>query len=142
MSNTCKLCKNETKLLKKSHLIPDFMYKNIYDEEHKLMYISSSKEEGDKKGIGFQYTGEYEKYILCKKCDNEILGKLESYAAFVLNGGRCSKESAPIYQNIRLPNGSEFALLQNLLYDKFKLFLSSLGNKLYLWANYLLYEYK
>lgn len=40
---SCKLCLEEKILLKKSHIIPEFMYKDLYDENHKLISFDNEK---------------------------------------------------------------------------------------------------
>ncbi len=39
MKGTCRLCLQDS-VLRKSHIIPEFFYKNTYDEEHRLPEIS------------------------------------------------------------------------------------------------------
>lgn len=72
----CKLCLQEKRLIKKSHIIPDFMYKGIFDDKHKIVQkdFLNSRE-------SFPSDGIYDKHILCAKCDNEIINSYESYAA-------------------------------------------------------------
>ncbi|GEM_PF-2942036 len=33
----CKLCLKDKPLIKKSHIIPDFMYREIYDEDNRIV---------------------------------------------------------------------------------------------------------
>jgi hypothetical protein len=37
MTDTCNLCKKESKL-KNSHILPEFMYQNLYDTKPKRFY--------------------------------------------------------------------------------------------------------
>lgn len=57
--------------------MPNFMYKQLFGEKHRLVHIDMN----DLTNRKFQQSGHTEKDILCAKCDNEILGKLERYAS-------------------------------------------------------------
>jgi hypothetical protein len=113
----CRLCLKNEGLLKRSHIIPDFLYQDIFDEKHRLVkfttLITNSKQSLP--------NGEYESDILCQNCDNEIIGSLESYASQILFGGKI-KVSA---RNFVKPDGLEFTQVADLDYKKFKLFLLS-----------------
>ncbi|MEM5537455.1 hypothetical protein WNY58_13750 [Neptuniibacter pectenicola] len=76
----CKLCGNEKKL-HRSHIIPEFMYKSMYDEESRFNVISSIPD----KIYPPKQKGEWE-WLLCKDCEQHI-SKYEDYAARLLNGG-------------------------------------------------------
>lgn len=80
----CKLCGKHAKLLKKSHIIPNFMYRGLFDESNKMSVVPLDNPQAKPQ---FIQTGYFEKYILCGKCDNELLGSLEKYAATLLYGG-------------------------------------------------------
>lgn len=114
----CKLCLKEEKLIKRSHIIPDFMYQDIFDEKHRMVRF-------DPKVLSTKTSvpnSEYEGFILCKRCDNEIIGKLEDYASKVLFGGKINVS----LENFIKPDGLEFTQIKGLDYTKFKLFLLSL----------------
>jgi len=118
----CKLCHQEKELLKKSHIIPNFMYKDFFDENHMALMISCRDFSSAQK----KYTGEYEPNILCKTCDNEIIGRTETYAKDILYGGNnISMVNIPNCVNERNKNGIEFTYCQGIDYKKFKLFLLS-----------------
>ena len=53
----CKLCLKEKKLLKKSHIIPKFMYKGLFDENHKILVSKVNPLKKEK----LQSDGAYEK---------------------------------------------------------------------------------
>ena len=36
MPKTCKLCLREKPLIKRSHILPNFLYRLLYDENHTL----------------------------------------------------------------------------------------------------------
>lgn len=65
-------------------------------------------------------TGEFEKYILCEKCENEVLSKYEKYGASVLKGGVELKMS---HKKI---SGLSFLEIEDIDYTKFKLFILSI----------------
>ena len=76
----CNLCL-ENKELVNSHIFPEFMYKPLYDKDHRFNILENSGGKIKKrlpKGI-------YEK-LLCKECDNNIIGKYESHASSVMFG--------------------------------------------------------
>jgi len=69
------------------------------------------------------YTGFFEKNILCKECDNIILGENENYACKILYGGKVVGVSMVNEIN---PNNVEWTKAVGVDYKKFKLFLLSL----------------
>ena len=116
----CNLCKRKTTLMKKSHIIPDFMYQEIYDEKH-FLFRGTAKNLENAKTVP---TGEYDSNILCEKCDNEIIGSFEGYASGVLFGG-LPEDKKPITQNGMI-NDIPVIFIDNVEYNKFKLFLLSM----------------
>jgi len=114
----CKLCLQEKDLLKRSHIIPNFMYKELFDEKHILVKIDLSTNKDD-----LVQSGEYEANILCKDCDNSILGGLENYANNVLYGGNIKGIS--MVNEINKHNVS-YTKCSGIDYKKFKLFLLSI----------------
>ena len=114
----CRLCLSEKPLLKESHIIPDFQYKELYDDKHRIVRISHR----DQRSSSIP-NGEYEANILCADCDNRVLGSVEGYASSVFNGGAKPQIFA---ENHRKPDGLEYLLVSGIDYAKFKLFLLSL----------------
>ena len=108
----CKLCK-ENKLLVDSHILPEFLYSPLYDEQHKFNFLSMN--EG--KVIKQLKIGVYEK-LLCKKCDNIIIGQYENHASKILFGD--GKKEIEITKN------NYGHLIKGLDYKLFKLFQISL----------------
>jgi hypothetical protein len=105
---TCKLCLKE-KDLKKSHIIPEFIYSSLYDEKHRFHEISDDVKKKNKphqKGISER--------LLCFECE-QLLSKYERYASLVLNGG----------YNPNVRNEGKLVHLGNIEYSKFKLFALS-----------------
>lgn len=113
----CKLCQEERELCNESHIIPNFLYKELFDDKHRIFRLST-----DSPRIDNVSNGEYEGGILCFDCDNRVLGGFESYASMVFHGGVRGISS----QNFRKPDGLEFSRLGGIDYKKFKLFLLSL----------------
>lgn len=74
----CRLCKNEA-TLRNSHVIPEFYYKPIYDQEKKRFYSVSSD---DEKKPQHHQKGLREK-LLCDTCEGR-LSKWETYFANLL----------------------------------------------------------
>ena len=108
----CKLC-NKDKELVNSHILPEFLYKPLYDEEHEFNLISVK----DGKITQKLNKGVYEK-LLCQHCDNIIIGEYEDHAAKVLFGD--GKKEIEI---IKTKFGH---LIRGLDYRLFKLFQISL----------------
>jgi len=126
----CKLCGFEKKLIK-AHIIPEFMYKDLYNEDHKFYEFSVQDILEGKKLKPFVQIGEFDKNILCSECDNEILGSLEKYAQKVLFGKNLAPKDTPDCQNYDL-EGYEFSECKNVDYKSFKLFLLSI-----LWRSHI-----
>jgi len=119
----CKLCLEEKPLLKKSHIIPEFMYNGFYDKNHRMLKVSMQ----DMTIFSKPRTGEYDSDILCRECDNVRIGKLESYAKTIIYGGSegLSESQIPRGENRVDQEGTEVTYFENLDYKKFKLFLLS-----------------
>ena len=119
MNKECELCGEEKELCKRSHIIPNFMYRDLFDEKGRMNLIQTK--EGQYEIKGFRQSGEKEGGILCPTCDNERLGKLERYASLILYGG---------YSRIAEPrqtfDGLRYLYCADLDYTKFKLFLLSI----------------
>lgn len=109
---TCALCLNDKKLVE-SHIFPEFLYKPLYDSEHKYLVVSSSPTIPIRK----RPKGIYER-LLCAECDNIIIGTYEDYVAKVLFGDG-SKE-------IEIETKRIGFFVNDLDYNKFKLFQLSL----------------
>ena len=118
----CKLCNEDKKLLKHSHIIPDFMYKGLFDEKHFIAPLDLIEFEVKK----FISNGFYDSNILCEKCDNNILGSLESYASIVIWGGKGNPKSYPSTEHKTNQLNQKYLYLTNIDYSKFKLFLLSI----------------
>ncbi len=101
----CKLCLLERDL-RKSHIIPEFLYRPAYDEKHRYAALRQ-----DKNGLDLIQKGFYEP-LLCADCE-QLLGRYESYFAHLWY--RSS-------QRLPLSTRREFIHLTGLDYGRFKLF--------------------
>jgi hypothetical protein len=125
----CNLCKENKPLIKKSHIIPDFMYQGLFCDKHFIVHTTLDNLDKSKKIPHGIYDGN----ILCAKCDNEVIGSLESYASKVLFGGTFKDQmECPDFTPAKSPEGLVSLQVQNINYEKFKLFLLSI-----LWRSHL-----
>jgi len=72
--STCKLC-NINKAIENSHIIPEFMYKPVYDSKHRYMPFTSK----DCKTVKIEQKGIRED-LLCPECETKF-SKLETEAS-------------------------------------------------------------
>ena len=114
------LCYEEKQLIKRSHLIPNFMYKGIEDDKNRLYKISTLNLTHFK----IVQSGDYEEYILCHDCDNKRLSKLERYANNYLYS-REYRTNNKVFEKAN-NHGICSILCKNIDYDIFKLFLQSI----------------
>lgn len=117
----CKLCNENKKLIKCSHIIPDFMYKGLFNEKHFIAPVDLIEFKAKK----LIPTGSYDSNILCENCDNQIIGNLESYSSIVIWGGQGKAESYPKFEGRLNQLNQKYLHLINIDYTKFKLFLLS-----------------
>ncbi|QXP79010.1 MULTISPECIES: hypothetical protein [Winogradskyella] len=123
--STCKLCKEKKSLIKKSHIISEFLHKEIFDENHKLIAFDPKELRKTNPSISRPSSGAYEGNLLCKKCDNEIIGKYESYVSKLLN--KKLNKNEKIKCNIKHSKDKGTIIeLSDLNYSSLKLFLLSL----------------
>ncbi|MDA3798402.1 MAG: hypothetical protein PF692_04900 [Kiritimatiellae bacterium] len=99
----CRLCKSDGKLCY-SHIIPEFLFKPIYNEKHQITIVDDSKEVYStiQKGV--------REHLLCKKCE----GLFEKWEKYFL-------ELWFEELNITVMN-EKLLKSENIDYDKFKLF--------------------
>lgn len=106
---TCRLCEKEVPL-KKSHIIPEFLYSSLYDEKHRFHKLSideNKKNTLPQKGV--------RELLLCGDCEQR-LSKYERYSSLILNGG---------IELIIKREGRLFHL-EGVQYNSFKLFALSI----------------
>lgn len=123
----CKLCLQDKQLIKASHIIPDFMYQDLYDDKHKLILFNPHEIIKGKGYIKKPSTGEYEGGLLCKTCDNELLGGIyENYVSKVMYADEISEDVRVQITRCKNEHGVEYSNFTNLDYTKYKLFLLSI----------------
>lgn len=108
-SDPCKLCGGPGPL-RKSHILPEFLYKSLYDEKHRYVGVRPDPESKNP----FQQTGLRE-YLFCGGCEDR-LSAWETYAAEVLRNLPDTTQARP----------GEVVEVQGVDYTKFKLFQLSL----------------
>lgn len=115
----CQLCLEDKVLLKNSHIIPNFLYKGLFDVKHKIVNVNLN----DFSDATYHQTGFKDKNILCADCDNVVIGKHERYASNTIFGNNESIE-------IETYSGDEIVLpyvrFKNLNYTSIKLFFLSI----------------
>ena len=125
----CKLCKEEKKLVKESHIIPGFMYNHsgLFDEDHKIVKVTVPSD-SEKPFYGKKISqGEYEAGLLCEECENRVIGStLEGYAKRIIFGGQVRDSEKPIFTKKQFSGNKTVTLCENIDYHKFKLFLLSI----------------
>ncbi len=102
----CKLCLKK-RVLKNSHIIPEFIYSSIYDEKHRLAIISN-------KGTMYAEQKGLREYLLCGDCE-ATLSKYERYI---------SLNFVNQLENSNL--NDELLLMEGLDYKQFRLFAVSI----------------
>ena len=91
---TCALCLGEAPL-RNSHVIPEFLYRSLYDEKHRLHQVSADPAQPNiylQKGL--------REPLLCELCEQRF-SVSERYASMLLNGG--------VGVSVRLESGSGLA---------------------------------
>lgn len=106
---SCSLCRNNVEL-KKSHIIPEFLYKTLYDKKHRFHVLSTSTETPHR----LLHKGLYER-LLCEDCEQKF-SAWEHYASLALNGG------IPLI----ISHKNNLICISGLDYKKFKLFQLSI----------------
>ena len=122
----CKLCMEEKQLVKKSHIIPDCMYRNFSDEHNSYVEVLPEELLDQNSLSRRRRSGIYEGDILCKNCET-IISKFESYGCPILySEGTLNPKIAINAKHFTTNKGKTFSTLENLDYTKFKLFLLSI----------------
>ena len=101
----CALCLRDLQL-QRSHVIPEFFYKQVYDSDPKRFYTVSSDAETRTRT---RQSGEWE-WMLCRECENR-LSRWETYVA------RLFGQQAPLLE----PRGNKL-VARGVDYATFKLF--------------------
>jgi len=108
-SDPCKLCGGRGPL-RRSHILPEFLYESLYDEKHRYVGI---RPDPDSKNP-FEQLGLRE-YLLCGGCEGR-LSVWETYAANVLRNLPDTAQARP----------GEVVEVRDVDYTRFKLFQLSL----------------
>jgi len=99
----CPLCKKTVKSLhKKSHLIPEWMYKDCYYDKHKLLYANTISKDIREKQKGF-----YDE-IICCNCESESQ-TYDHYASLILH-----QKNSSVYKAINRTT-KQIALKEEIL---------------------------
>jgi hypothetical protein len=117
----CNLCFKKNGSVK-SHVIPKFMFKSIFDEKHKISRIDFTADHRSTTSD----TG-YDTKILCKECDTGLLNNYEIYACntfFKAIEGKRAKKIILTSKEKR--EGFERINVSGLDYNKLKLFFLSI----------------
>ena len=78
MTTVCRLCRTEGEICR-SHILPEFLYRPLYDEKHRFSILVAGAE-----GKRYGQRGLTER-ILCHACEQRLC-KYERYAAAVMSG--------------------------------------------------------
>jgi hypothetical protein len=115
----CKLCLNKTELCD-SHIIPDFMYKDFYNQYNKIekMYVEQPER------VIRSSSGEYEVNFLCKDCEC-LISKFETYAKIILTNFE-NDYSSDDGMSFSINEMRNIYNIENVDYKKMKLFFISL----------------
>lgn len=81
----CELCLNDTDLIKKSHIYPNFLYKGLFDSKHTIRQFTIQDIIEGNLNVKRPRTGVYEANLLCPMCENRVISNYESYAAKLFN---------------------------------------------------------
>ncbi|TAK11220.1 MAG: hypothetical protein EPO32_12575 [Anaerolineae bacterium] len=109
----CPLCQKNTPLIK-SHIIPEFMYKGIYDASGKYLALAGQLTDSRVSGHSFFGTKGANEGMLCKDCDNNVIGS------------RIEEPAKSIIEKIRGLSSSPPLQLMKVDYKLFKLFQLSI----------------
>jgi len=121
----CKLCLKEKQLIK-SHIIPEFLYQELFDENHKIFSFNPLEIGTEMARIKRPSSGEWESNLLCSECDTNVIGSYETYASIAMYGGLLHQNESPIVENFVNQEGIHFTNCKNIDYKKFKIFLLSI----------------
>lgn len=114
----CKLCLEEKPLLKKSHIVSDFLFEDVFDEKNRMaVFRLQNKSMTNNHIVQSSY---WESDLLCYDCDNVKLGKIEGYAK--------SKLFIPVieYSKNLPPPKQNLSEVFTVDYQRIKLFFLSL----------------
>lgn len=105
----CALCRHDREI-RRSHIIPEFLYEAMYDEKHRfhvLSVIEDQKDWMEQKGL--------REPLLCDDCETKI-SRFEDYGRRVLKGGA----------EFEFQREGSAVIVEGLDYRRFKLFQLSI----------------
>lgn len=105
----CKLCR-KVRTLKNSHIIPEFVYRPLYDEINRYHVVTTHENDRNK----YLQKGIREK-LLCDECET-LLSKNERYVSLLFSGSI----------SLNITGNSNLIRVEGLDYAKFKLFALSI----------------
>lgn len=132
MKGQCKLCLKPDMELRNSHIIPEFMYQKIYDENPKRYYTLKMGEKNQSKKIEQKGIREY---LFCDSCEG-ILNEYETYAAETIYAKNRKNEAFLKKANQNYLQRIFLYEFENFNYPKFKLFQMSLLWRLIISSKY------
>ena len=103
------LCRHDREI-RRSHIIPEFLYEAMYDEKHRfhvLSVIEDQKDWMEQKGL--------REHLLCDDCETKI-SRFEDYGRRVLKGGA----------EFKFQREGSTVIVEGLDYRRFKLFQLSI----------------
>lgn len=105
----CALCRQDRKI-RRSHIIPEFLYEAMYDDKHRFHVLSVVKDQNDwmeQKGL--------REPLLCDDCETKI-SRFEDYARRLLKGGA----------EFEFQRQGSVVIVDGIDYQRFKLFQLSI----------------
>jgi hypothetical protein len=133
MKGLCKLCQNE-KELRQSHVVPEFMYQNVYDKSPKRYYHLDIDQEAQAQSKSKILQKGVREYLLCDECEGK-LSKWERYTANFFYA-KTTGNTAYLKEKILTADGYDIYVWANVDYDSFKLFMMSLLWRLFISKGY------
>lgn len=124
MEGICKLCQNKREL-RQSHILPEFMYQNIYDEDPKRFYYLNVDLEDETKSQSKIHQKGIREYLLCDECEGKF-SKYEDYAAETIYGKRKQNKAYITHQSKTLDGLFSMYDYKGFSYKDFKIFLMSI----------------
>lgn len=119
----CQLCLEDKPLIRRSHIVPNFMYKSLFSISRKLVSVNINNLN---EKIKYMQSGYTESNLLCADCDNRVLGSLERYASNHIYSEPSAKSGV---SRKEYPGEGEiipYIRYENLDYTKTKLFFLSI----------------
>jgi hypothetical protein len=131
MKGQCKLCLKPNQELRKSHIIPEFMYQKLYDDNPKRYYTLKI---GDNNSKRIEQKGIREN-LLCNSCEG-LLSEYENYASETIYAKNRKNEAVLKKANQNVTQTFFLYEFENFDYAKFKLFEMSLLWRLLISSKY------